>query len=121
MSFDPQFLSMMQTVAQWLDQVALDGYMTPTFGDPVDFSCHVTYKRVIIRSDTGNDRTSTAQLQCPPPGWIVNGVATPTITVDDHIVLPFDGIQRRVLNVVTYTDESTASGDPFHHQSISVE
>lgn len=116
MTFDPAFLSMMSTTATYFPFDANNGYGEPSFGATVAFVCHVTYKKVIIRSDTEEDRTSSAQLQAPPPGWVVNGITTPTVTIYDRVTLPFDGIQRKVLDVKTFTDETGV-----HHQSLSLE
>ena len=120
MAFDPQFLSLMTTTAQWYDGLGSeDFYATPALDDPQPLQCHVTYKRRLIRTDTEQDKVSNAQLQCPPPGYVVNGSPTPTITVDDYITLPFDGVQRKILDVTIFTDDS--SGGTPHHQSISLE
>lgn len=116
MSFDPAFLGMMSTTATYLPYASVNGYGEPSFGTTVLFVCHVTYKKVIIRSNTEEDRTSSAQIQVPPPEWVVNGVATPTITIYDRVTLPFDDLERKVLDVKTFSDD-----EGIHHQSISLE
>lgn len=118
MSFDPTILDLMQVQAIYYPFVANNLYGEPSFGTPVPFNCHITYKRKILRSDTEQDVTSTAQLQMPPGGYVVNGTTTPTITVDDRVSLPLDGIQRKVLDVTTFTDNDPSE---INHQSLYIE
>jgi hypothetical protein len=120
MAFESEFLTMMETVAIYYPFATNSGYGDPSFGTPVNFRCHVTYKRKILRGDTDQDVTSTAQIQMPPGGYVVNGVATPTVSIDDRITLPFDGIQRKVLDVISYTDGGTGFNG-VHHQTLSIE
>jgi hypothetical protein len=115
MAFDPSFLLLMETTAQYLTFLDDDAYGQSTYGPGIAFLCHVTYDRKIIRSNTEDDRESTAQLQMPPPGYVVGGVPTPQVTIYDQIILPYDSIQRKVLDVKTYTDETGV-----HHQSIAL-
>lgn len=117
MAFDPEFLDLMSTVASYEQFSTNDAYAEPSFLAVVDLTCHVTYKRKIIRSDSEEDRVSTAQVQCPPPGWVIGTLATPTITIYDRIILPVDGVERKIIDVTFYTDEDGV----VHHQSASLE
>lgn len=118
MSFDPAILDLMSVTGTYYPFLSNDGYGDPSFSTPVSFQCHVTYKRKIIRTDTEQDVTSTAQIQMPPGGYVINNIATPTVTVDDRISLPFDDIQRKVLDISTFTDNDPSE---LNHQSLYLE
>jgi hypothetical protein len=120
MAFESQFLEMMQSVITYLPFTGNSRFGDQDFGTGVITVAHITYKRKKILSDSGEDRVSTAQLQMPPPGYCVGGIPTPTVSIYDQIILPFDGIQRKVIMVDTYTDDGTAD-NAAHHQSISLE
>jgi hypothetical protein len=119
MSFDPDFLTQMRSLATYKQWVGNDLYGdTPTFasvGQAITFPCHITYKRKILRTNTEEDAVSTAQIQLPPGGYIYNGVPIPTLAIEDHVILP-DGVDRKCLDITTYFDES---GVP-QHQSASL-
>lgn len=117
MSFDDSFLDMMTTALVHLPYRSHDGYGTPSFGPPTVTRCHVTYSTREVRGTTDENTTSTAQVQLPPPGYIISGYdegngLVPIIGVDDHIVLP-DNVERRVLVVLTRSDQ-----DEIHHTSL---
>jgi hypothetical protein len=114
MAFDPSFLALMASVATYKPFASDDGYGDFNFGPSSTFPCHVTYKRRIIRTDTEEDAVSTAQIQLPPAGYVWGLVTIPTLSVDDHIVLP-DKVERKVLDVTTYTDDQGP-----HHQSAAL-
>lgn len=118
MSFDPAILDLMQVQATYYPFASNSGYGDPSFSSTVAFNCHVTYKRKILRSDTEQDVTSTAQVQMPPGGYVVNGLATPTVTVNDRVSLPLDGVQRKVLDVSTFTDNDASE---VNHQTLYLE
>src|ERR1700722_10823776 len=108
---------MMVSVATYEPFSNDDFYGDPTFGSTSTFPCHVTYKRKMLRTNTEEDAVSTAQIQLPPAGYVWSppsgNVIVPLLVIDNHITLP-DGVDRRVLDITTYTDET---GD--HHQSAS--
>lgn len=119
MAFDPDFVSMMQAIAVHQPVASVSGYGASTFGARSPFICHITYATKVVRGDTEETTTSTAQLQLPSPGYVVtiNGVpyVTPAIKVSDNIILP-DTTTRRVLDVSSPCDET----GQVHHQSVSM-
>lgn len=83
-----------------------DGYGAPVLGAAVGVPGHVTYRTKAIRTD-GEDRVlSTAQVQLPPAGYVVNGVTVPLIGEGSEVTLPDDLLTRHVLLAVGYTDDT---------------
>lgn len=117
MSFDVQFIRMMETVitiAPYIGQSDIYGsrgtgtaWMTPA---------HVTYRTGSVRTSSQDYVVYRAELQIPPPGYqaLVNGAyyAVLQVNEEDLVTLP-DGVQRHVLLAECYTD-----GAGFHSQSL---
>lgn len=115
MSFEGEFLSMMTSTAQVKAETGRNGYGVPTFGSPVSVPCHVSITTKIVRGNTEETTNSTAQIELPPPGYVVGTTTVPTVHQEDHVTLS-DGIERRVLDVIVRYDES---GTP-HHQTAAL-
>lgn len=104
MSFDPQYLDLMRSTATFKPYSSEDGWGTPSFGGTVTFRCHITQENKIVRGDTEEAADSTAQMETPPPGYVISAVATPTFTTADQITMP-DTTTRRILSVQVFYDE----------------
>lgn len=119
MAFDPDFLSMMEQTATYYPATSLDKYGKVVVGAGTTIPCHTTYKTVVNYGNEEENQTSNAQVQMPPPGYVVrvSGVETamPTVTNQDQILLA-DGTLRHVLWVSVYFDGGSAAG--AHHQSL---
>jgi hypothetical protein len=115
MTFEVEFLALMTASLTYFAYTSNDAFGEPIYGTAVTCPCHFTYRNKAMRNDREENVISTAQAQCPPPGFIYNSIAVPTFTVDDEVQLP-DGLDRRVLNVVASTDESGT----IHHQSLDL-
>jgi hypothetical protein len=129
MSFETDFLEMMTTIATYEPFDETNFYGEPLPGPTFNVPCHVTYKRKIIRGNSDEESVSTAQIQLPPPGFAwtptstdpddpLSPITIPTIAINDLIVLPQDGIRRRVLETSIFTDDSALT--VVHHQSASL-
>jgi hypothetical protein len=121
-TFERDFLSMMDTPIGVASRATTDGFGAITWSAATTVPAHVTYKMNRVLSTTQETVVSSVQFQCPPPAYtvplsnaIAPGVVTPEIKSNDRVSLP-DGTTRHVLNVVIYTDEQGQ-----HHQTVSLE
>lgn len=115
MAFDSDLLSMMAGLFTHKATTGHTGYGGEVVGTTTaNIPCHVTYQTRIVRGNAEESQVSTAQIECPPGGYLVANVIVPTVGVDDHITLA-DGIERRVLSLQSFTDDTGA-----WHQSITL-
>ena len=139
MPFDPAFLDLMSSVAQYFPLLSRDVYGQPTVNldGGLLIPCHVTYTNHITRTKSDEETVVTAQIIIPAPGyvwiptfpnwfnqlWQKNGqiasrtlipVTIPQVATDDIIQLyapmPGDGGERKVVDVTLHTDEGTSIG-----------
>ncbi len=105
MAFDPDFLRLFTNVVTHFSDPTRNFYGEVIDGTRVNnIPAHISYSAKILRSDEGEVVTSSAQIEIPPPGYVVGGVTVPSVADDDRFILP-DGAERTILSVEQPTDE----------------
>ena len=138
MPFDPGFLDLMSSVAQYYPYQSRDVYGEPIvdLNGSLLIPCHVTYTNHITRTKSDEETVVTAQIIIPAPGYVwipvfpnwfnqlwQNGqipsrtlvpVTIPQVATGDIINLyaPMygDSGDRKVVDVTLHTDEGTSIG-----------
>src|SRR4051794_28059159 len=99
MTFEPDFLELMVSTAEYKNAASKTMYGVTSFGSATAMRCHLTYRQAVVRLDEQEQANSTAQLEAPPLGYEVGGIATPSIAMAGQITLPDGHGARRVLSV----------------------
>jgi hypothetical protein len=106
-SFEPEFLELMESTVTIFQATTKDFYGDSTFAASGQrMRAHITYKTSRVANNTGEPQTASATV-------ILAGVV-PNLDPVDKVVLP-DGQARRVLDQTTYFDE-----DGPHHTTLKV-
>jgi hypothetical protein len=115
MTFDPNFLDLMNTVAQYLPaDGTMDRYGAVQTDHPgLLVPCRVRFKTTIQRGNTEDSQASNCTVWMPPGEYVWNSargtVIMPTAAAQDKMVLP-DGIERFILWIdIPYDENGSAA------------